>query len=243
MSKEHIWPRWLIARANAGKDKFNWVEGPATPNKAVVPLCVDCNNLFGTELEGPVSQAFTDLEAGLGLSGKQLSLLVRWLWKFEGLFWCWHHPHGRYSDLWTVVERTTGLEAIRSIADEISLGIALINSSDRDDVWPVGIDSPLDDQGVCVAGVFGRIAIASSYTHLTGAFAGGLDFQVLSRGLILSDDKTFFPAVRFPTTGQAVGFMKATAPVAVTAHTTFMQKAKSESFIQPVARRRVELPG
>ncbi|WP_309092958.1 hypothetical protein [Phenylobacterium sp.] len=243
MTKEHIWPRWIIERANAGGDQFKWIGGSrATPNKAVVPLCYDCNQRLGTELEGPVSEAFRDVEAGHGLSGRQCALLVKWLWKFEGLFWCWEHPHGRYSDLWSVTERTTQDAAIESIADGLSLGIGLIHANEREDVWPVGVDTPLGEQGVCVAGVFSRVAIAVSYSDLTGVFVGGLDFQPLSRDFIRSDEKSFFPATRFPTSGAAIDFMKTAGPIAADLHERAMLSARTHRFIHPAPRRRVELP-
>jgi len=243
MNKEHIWPRWVVARANAQKDAFNWIAGSAAPGKATVPLCVDCNSHLGTTIEGPVGQAFDALEQGLGLTGVQCALLVRWLWKFEGLFWRWEHPDGKYSDLWTVRERVCEDAAIRSVANNLSLAIGLIVEPGDDGVWPVGLDSPLSDQGICVAGVFGRVALASSFTGIAHQYFTGLDVVDLSQERILSNEIIFSPSTRFQTGPHAVQYMKIAAPLACNAHQEVMREIEKGHLINPVRRRRVELPG
>src|SRR5262245_9695115 len=78
---------------------------------ATLPLCEECNNDFGVQLERPVSLIFEALEAGEGITDKEAELLVRWLWKFEGMFWSAEnhtHPELLYSDRWTLKERVLG---------------------------------------------------------------------------------------------------------------------------------------
>lgn len=101
MTKEHTWPKWLAERAQV-RSGINWYTGvKISPAAGTIPLCDECNHQFGAQLEEPVSRIFASMEAGLGLSDLEAEMLVRWLWKFEGLFWNalnFSHPTKRYSD-------------------------------------------------------------------------------------------------------------------------------------------------
>jgi hypothetical protein len=92
---------------------------------ATLPLCAACNHNFGAQLEGPVSAAFEDLEARRGIADEQAELLIRWLWKYEGIFWSAENV-GRldalYSDRWTLKER--GLASHPSAKGEGGLAAA-----------------------------------------------------------------------------------------------------------------------
>lgn len=85
ITREHFWPQWLIAQARPLS--VRWRDKRVKPKSATVALCADCNAAFGRELESPVAKIFSDLQSGLGVSDFEAELLVRWLWKFEGLSW------------------------------------------------------------------------------------------------------------------------------------------------------------
>src|SRR6266852_3847134 len=113
MTNEHFFPRWLIEYANAFHEGIQWIEPEKriSAEKATVPLCDECNNAFGTTLEGPVSKIFRSIEAHRPLSDADAELLVRWMWKFEGLQWyllaAADSPHAVYSERYTLRERVT----------------------------------------------------------------------------------------------------------------------------------------
>ena len=88
MTKEHFFPRWLIDYAQVHHEGITWFDGQTVdPDNATIPLCRECNEAFGTVLEGPVAEIFRQLEQGASISEDEAELLVRWLWKFEGLHW------------------------------------------------------------------------------------------------------------------------------------------------------------
>ena len=111
MTQEHLFPRWLIDYAPARKGTIRWIEGKrVAADKATIPLCTDCNGEFGRVLESPVSEIFRAIDRGEGLSDHDCALLVRWLWKFEGLAWLLSHvgnPNANYTEDYRLVERVT----------------------------------------------------------------------------------------------------------------------------------------
>src|SRR5215470_1636727 len=86
-SKEHFWPLWITERANIKGTSLNWLHGKAHRNATVLPLCRECNDLLNTKLEIPVQHVFDSVENKEGLSDYDAELLIRWLWKYEGLVW------------------------------------------------------------------------------------------------------------------------------------------------------------
>src|SRR5215217_7800644 len=106
MNQEHFWPQWLISRTGTHKTGVRFDrQKKINPRKLVVPLCISCNSDFGRELESPVSVIFSDIEAGRGISDLEAELLIRWLWKFEGLAWCFSNPTATYNQRVTIRER------------------------------------------------------------------------------------------------------------------------------------------
>jgi hypothetical protein len=154
ITQEHFWPRWLIRRCNAENSMVRWIGGRRVPPlKATVPLCKSCNSILGKNLEEPVSKIFQNLEAGDGLSDYDCELLVRWLWKFEGLAWILNHPGQMYTPIRTLQERI--VEGVAQIRGSLVLALSRISvidsaSSDR----PMGIDSLNESNAIFVAGVF-----------------------------------------------------------------------------------------
>ena len=102
------------------------------PQKAVVPLCNECNGLFGKGLESPVAPIFWALEREEGLSDRDAELLVRWLWKFEGLQWgIFHDPNNEtYTRIYTLRDRVTTSRAFNEIRSQLVLTVALARAND-----------------------------------------------------------------------------------------------------------------
>jgi hypothetical protein len=209
MTKEHIWPQWLYERANVKAEGVRWADGKwVSPSSTTLPLCADCNNAFGTELEGPVSLIIDDLENGNGISDAEAERLVRWLWKFEGLFWNaehFAHPDLRYSSMWTLRERVLGPSMDR-IRPALLLAVATIQNNDQGFTdWPMGIDSGIGTfNGIFVSGVFCRTAmmvLLDSFSHLVPRAFG---IYRLAPICDPAGTKTFFPPAGFVTAREAI---------------------------------------
>ena len=159
MNKEHFWPEWLIERTGTANTTVRFTpEKRINPKSLVVPLCVDCNTAFGRELEAPVSRIFSELEEGLGLSDNDAELLIRWLWKFEGLSWCFANPSGMYTEKYTLRQRV--LQPIDEFRSNLTLAVSLAATIDpKFGDAPMGLDSWTDVSAVFVAGVFSKVAI------------------------------------------------------------------------------------
>lgn len=159
INKEHFWPEWLIERTGTAKTLVRFTpEKRISPKSLVVPLCVSCNTDFGRELEAPVSRIFSELEDGRGLSDNDADLLMRWLWKFEGLAWCFANPGGTYTEKYPLRQRV--LQPIDEHRSNLSLAVSLAATIDpKFGDAPMGLDSWTDVSAVFVAGVFSRVAI------------------------------------------------------------------------------------
>jgi len=67
MNKEHVFPKWLILKTNTNNTGIHWLTNrKLTALKATLPLCRECNTIFGKELERPVSKLFNEI----GTSGQ-----------------------------------------------------------------------------------------------------------------------------------------------------------------------------
>lgn len=158
MTKEHIFPRWLIERSGTAMTGIRWLGRRIPARAATIPLCAECNTDFGKILEVPVSQIFNDLESDRGLSDAEAEILVRWLWKFEGLAWIFNNPDGIYTRKYTLAERV--LRPIDEIRGELLLTIGMIDKIDSSfGDAPIGIDSYNLHNAIFVAGVFLKVAI------------------------------------------------------------------------------------
>jgi hypothetical protein len=173
MTREHFFPRWLIEYADARREGiawpekvgFEWQDRPnVSPEKAVIPLCIDCNSALGTGLEGPVSQIFRGLDRGDGLSDLESELLVRWLWKFEGLQWSIFRDHNnqKYTRRFTLKDRVATSRAFDEVRKHLVLAIALADASDPGRDWPMGLDTPVGENAITMSGVFRRVALIVS---------------------------------------------------------------------------------
>jgi hypothetical protein len=246
MTKEHVWPRWLTERAEIRAEGVRWGDGRlVAPSSATLPLCADCNHAFGAELEEPVSRIFEEMERGAGISDPDAEMLVRWLWKFEGLFWnaaYFTHPELRYSDRWTLKERILG-PSMTEIRPALVLAAALIEKNDEGHTdWPVGLDSPITDfNSIFVAGVFCRTAIMvllDRFVHLVPQRFGTYRLAA-SRGS--ADEKVLFPPAGFETCRDAIAETFAVAEALAREHEAFSREEHERSRLL-VPNWRIEIP-
>lgn len=205
MNKEHFWPRWLIERTGTHRTRVRLDTAKrVNPKALVVPICIQCNTDFGRELEAPVSRIFDDLEGGRGISDFEAELLIRWLWKFEGLSWRFSHPEGGYSDRYTIRERV--LSPIDDYRSRLSLAISLVQhiKPEFGDA-PMGIDSWNEASAIFVAGVFSRVALmvleSEFEEHVPSQFS---IYRLADRHAADRSAKLFHPKVGFPNCVQAV---------------------------------------
>jgi hypothetical protein len=204
MSREHFWPKWLIARTNTHQTGVKWSDGKKiNPKAATFPLCEDCNQTFGRELESPVSRIFEDLENGIGLSDNEAELLIRWLWKMEGLAWLMTNPRPAYSPGFSLKDRT--LNRIGEIRPHLCLAVSRIDKIDpsHGDL-PLGLNSRNDRNAIFVSGVMSRVAVMCL---LAGAqFHVPDNFSVYPLGTTkgTEDAKLFFPKIGFADDNEAV---------------------------------------
>jgi hypothetical protein len=226
-------------------DGIYWADkAKVNPRTVTLPICENCNNRLGGELEGPVSQLLPRIEVGQGITDQEAELLVRWLWKFEGILTSYAHldePDWRYSDRWTVIERVLG-QPIREVRDLLTLAIGLTNQIDpRKNDWPMGIDSGISIlDGFFVSGVFKKTAIMVSlteYEHLIPGWFG-------KHRLGTAADPTapvFFPPVCFPFSDDA---MRVTQVASIPLKVAHERWAKEHLERKPVTgvRPRLHIP-
>jgi len=169
-----------------------------------IPLCVDCNSAFGRILESPVSKIFVELERGFGLTDYEAELLVRWLWKFEGLSWCFSHPNDNFSEHFSLRDRV--LNPIDDIRRELVLAVSLIQEIDPSyGDAPMGLDSWNNISAVYVAGVFSKVALMVALTKFENDIP--TNFSRYRFADTLSTDrstKLFFPQAGFQNCTDAV---------------------------------------
>jgi hypothetical protein len=207
LTREHFWPQWLIQRTGTAATGVKWKTGKKiNPMSATLPLCYNCNQQFGRELESPVSRIFEELENGRGLADNEAELLIRWLWKLEGLAWLAENPKANYSPAFSLKERV--LNKLGAIRGSLSLAVSIIHHIDpKHGDAPMGIDSTNDRNAIFVSGVFSKLSLMcllSDARHLVPA-----NFSVYPlRAAEDSYGKLFFPKTGFNDDNEAVGVTK-----------------------------------
>lgn len=246
MTKEHYWPRRLAQRAKLKHDGVQWLDGKwIGPGAATIPLCADCNHRLGSDLEAPVAVAFEEMEAGKGLSDAQAELLVRWLWKFEGLIWSAEysaHPNLVYSELWTVRDRVLG-GAINNVRGHLILAASFFEANDEGfTALPVGLDSGISERNaVFVSGVFCRTALMVLLAPHAGLIPSQFGTYSLKPVKDASGEKVFFPPTNFKTAREAIRVTKYASGPLTAAHEEYARRRDGRPrLILP--SRRVELP-
>jgi hypothetical protein len=221
MTKEHIWPRWLIQRTGTHATSVRFTaDKRINPQKMTIPLCSPCNNAFGVHLEQPVSRIFDDLEAGHGLNAAEVELLIRWLWKFEGLFWLINNAQHTYSEKYTLSQRV--LQPIDEVRNELTLAAALAERIDPEfGDAPMGVDSYNHENAIFVAGVFSRVALMVLLRRFEGQVPD--QFSLYRLGALDAPDrasKLFHPKTGFATCTEAVGVTAKVGPFLSYLHDT-----------------------
>jgi hypothetical protein len=205
MNKEHVFPRWLILRTNTHNTGIRWAEHKRLPAlKATIPLCTECNRIFGKELEEPVSKLFNEIESHRGISDLDAELLIRWLWKTDGLIWIASNPNDKYTTIYTLKERV--LRPIDRIREHLVLAVSLIEDRHPEsEDWPMGIDSCPEGDAVFVSGVFSKIAIMVLLDIFIPLIPEAFSYYCLApRKEITSEAKLFHPKVGFRDDIEAV---------------------------------------
>jgi len=250
MSKEHIWPKWLAERANIKKHGVAWFDGDkekrVPPSAATIPLCEECNHELGGKLEGPVSEIFERMEAGAGITDRDAEFLVRWMWKFEGLFWNLHHfsdPSAVYSDAYTVRDRVLGPSSLTAIRPHLTLAVSLI--AEQDDVspdWPIGLDSGLDEyNSIFVSGVFCRTALMVCLTKFSHLIAPQFGLYSLKSEPSDENEPCFFPPTNFRNPTEAIGVTTRNSKMLSVAHDIDAAQMAKSAMGLTVRRPRIEI--
>ncbi len=215
MTNEHFFPAWLIEYAHVRRDGITWPQkvglewiekSNVNPEKAVVPLCKQCNNVFGNELESPAAVIFRALEREESISDNDAELLVRWLWKFEGLQWSIFRDHNteKYSRIYTLRERVATSRAFNEIRPELVVAIALARTNDEGyDDWPLGLDTPVGENAITMSGVFRRVALIVSFKRFADAIHPAFGKYAFGHPPADRNAKIFCPPCSF-TTARAV---------------------------------------
>lgn len=232
MSKEHLFPQWLIRRTNTDKTSIRWIDNTRIPAlAATLPLCEECNSVFGQQLEGPVSVIFDSLETKQGISESEAEVLVRWLWKISGMHWISIHPNDKYTQGYTMRERV--LRPLDNIRGSLILAISLIKKID--DSYgdkPLGIDSYTEVDAIFVSGVFSNIAIMVLRDYFAHLVPNNFSlFPFLPSKDITCNAKLFHPKVGFRDDTEAVWITKISSIGLLKAHDEFalaMQKLRKK---------------
>jgi hypothetical protein len=248
-TQEHFFPKWLIKYADVHREGISWLgKKGLNPDKATVPLCDECNNLFGTILEGPVSTIFRALDAEQPISDHDAELLVRWMWKFEGLQWfLYAQPEQVYSLKYSLRDRVTRPEPFAEIRQNLLLAVATCHANDPGfEDWPLGIDTPPGEDAITMSGVFKRIAIITSLADFTDQIPDVYGKYIFGSVPADRTEPMFSPPRSFPFAKGAIETTKITAARLSVAHTELGKAVRERGpgaslQIFPV-RKRVELP-
>lgn len=240
ITKEHFFPRWLIEYADVRREGVTWPQKQGldwvdkknvSAEKAVVPLCDKCNAAFGKELEGPVAEIFRVLERGEGIGDLDAELLVRWLWKFEGLQWGIFRDHNteEYTRLYSLRERITTSRAFDEIRSSLILAIALANANDPGHHdWPMGLDTPVGENAITMSGVFRRVALIVSLAQFADAIHPAFGQYSFSQRPDDRVAKIFVPPRSFITARAAVTVTQECAMILSELHDEWGRQRKRE---------------
>ena len=228
-NKEHPFPKWLIKRTDTDKTGIKWLKGNRIPaDQATLPLCIECNSAFGAELEAPMSRILEDIEAGEGLSDNEAELVVRWLWKIEGILWHVSNPFWNYSHVYTLKDRV--LKPLDGIREHLTLAIALCDKVDPSyGDAPMGLDSGHEVNSIFVSGVFSRtgmMVVLNDFAHLIPARFS--KYELLpTRGGGTADAKLFFPPSSFASDAELVRVTIESSLILTEAHEIYARQVQA----------------
>lgn len=245
-NKEHFWPRWLIRFAEATKEPVSWL-GKDLPAEAVqIPLCADCNSAFGQDLEGPMSELLPRISVGQSVTDPECELLVRWLWKFEGLAWNafnFHRSEARYSSKFSMRERVIGKDSLQGIRGRLVVALALAHRNDPGlHDWSLGMDSGLGTHdAIFASGVFRNVAMAVSFADFAHLIPPMFSTYQLAGERDLSGALVLKPEFVFPLVSDAE-IVTASASVRLKVeHERFGERQNTNSALV-TNRPRLEIP-
>ena len=228
-NKEHPFPQWLIARTKTDQTSIRWIPDKRIPaDQATLPLCQQCNTDFGAQLETPMSHILDDIEDGHGLSDNEAELVVRWLWKIDGLLWHVSHPTHEYSSVYTLRERV--LRPLDRIRGALILALALCERVDP--IYgdaPMGLDSHCAIDGMFVSGVFSRTAMMVVLAPFRDLIPREFSSYRLSPNRFepAADAKFFYPKTPFPTDTELVGVTRQCSYRLTAAHEAYARQIHS----------------
>ncbi|MDO9560913.1 MAG: hypothetical protein Q7J60_04770 [Bradyrhizobium sp.] len=186
------------------------------------------------------------MEQGASISEDEAELLVRWLWKFEGLQWAvmTNRPEGLYTRRYTLRDRVATPDAFNEVRADMVLAVALTRNNDpahRD--WPMGLDTPPSENALTMSGVFGRIALICSLAH----FADDIPsvYGKFHFGAPASDraNKVFLPPMSFIYSNGAIELTREIGHQLAIAHDEWgRRESRRERDVIIPDRARVELP-
>lgn len=211
MNKEHYFPQWLLKRTKSEKVNFGTFYGKLPGKKCTVPICIECNEKLGSELESPVSKIFENIESDKGFNDYEAELLVRWIWKIQGiLYWsiCGNYWHYGCKKIYDKV-----LLPIEQPRSRISIAIALIDDefeNDRYGYAPVGLDSFSLYSNIFASGVFSKLSIIVFYTELKNLINSDIwSVYTLSEfPIMLNPEYKIYPKYTINTGAKAINLTK-----------------------------------
>lgn len=209
MNKEHIYPLWLLKMTHTEQDLFASPYGKIPAISLTVPLCEECNSRLGKELEAPVSLVFESIENGDGFNDYDAELLVRWIWKINGMFyWSICNDHWKYGFI-TLKEHV--LSRIVPPRSRISIAISLIEDAEENfGCSPVGIDSFSFYSNIYAVGVFSKICIVVFRSEFTDYFDKNIwtVYTLSDAPMVLNPAKRIYPKYGFSKGSYALGYVK-----------------------------------
>lgn len=247
MNQEHMFPRWLIDYAPARKEGITWRgKKGVSPLTATIPICKECNDTLGMVLEGPVAAIFRAIDGGESLSDKDLELLVRWMWKFEGFEWHLNYagdPHARYTEAFTLIERVATDAPFAQVRRDMAVAISRIKANDEGfEDWPLGLDMPPSENALSMSGVFGRVAIITFLSIFADAIPKQFGVYRFADARADRDEKVFLPPLGFDVAFDAINATIAASLELMMLHDEFGREERQRRDLLWVPRRRVELP-
>ena len=207
MSKEHIFPQWLLKMTGNNSINFNWIYGKIPAYNCTVPLCTDCNSILGQQLEAPVKTIFENIEKNEGFNDYDAELIIRWMWKVSGMFYwsiCNDHWLYGYMRLFDKV-----LKPIDMPRNRLSLAISLIKDSYQDYGYaPIGLDSVNIYSNVLSAGVFSNLSIIVFYSFLEDYFDSDkwTIYNLSNYPFLSNSNYKIKPKTSFATADEAISY-------------------------------------
>ena len=209
MNKEHIFPQWLLRRTKTQNDIVSSPYGKISAGKLTAPLCEDCNSELGQILEIPVSKVFDSIESGIGFNDYEAELLIRWMWKITGLFYCSIcNEHWKYG-VCSLKERV--LSPISFARSRLSIAVSLIEDAFEDyGCAPIGLDAFSFFSNVYAAGVFSKICLAIIYSEYEWLIDNKkwTVYRLSDVPNVLNQKIRIVPKVGFDTGSNAISYVK-----------------------------------